>query len=115
MAQFTAATASAAAAKSHQSYSKRTAIKQAAELQNACYHGGKKIFQAFSAGKTLAREDALALAALVKGFDSMCNRIRILRNVPLPGSCKPLPKARREKPKNKPPQLSAQVAVGPGG
>src|SRR5947207_1857389 len=46
----------------------------------------------------IAREDASAIAALVKAWDSCQERIRIHRNKPLPGSFRPKPEKKRPRP-----------------
>ena len=88
MPAFTRETAAAAARRSHAADSGRklgNGLKQAAELQNLCYQAALGICPPLSRGAKFSREEALALAALVKGFDAMANRIRILRGKPLPG------------------------------
>src|SRR5260370_993264 len=129
MPAFTPATAAEAAAKSHGPDSQRNhgprleqnALKQAVELRDLCYRAAQAMSPAVSPSEKNSARDALALASLVKAWDAMANRIRILGGAPLPGSCRPAPeptKAKRWKPTARllpPPSLadSAPAAQSP--
>src|SRR5438105_2390347 len=107
---FTPATAAEAAAKSHASRKgngKGNELRQALELQSLAYTAAQAIYPAVSLGEKPSRENAMALAALVKAWDSMANRIRVLRGVPMPGSRRPIAEPVRslKRPKNLPPRL----------
>ena len=107
---FTPATAAEAARRSHAPGSQRNSLRQAAELQNFCYQLARGICAGPSLPVKSSREDALALAGLVKAWDAMANRIRILRGIPMPGSRRPQEKAeRRRKPLNLPPDFSSHL------
>ena len=112
MAAFTAATAAAAAVISHASRRGCSELKQALALQDLAYKAAQATCFALSPAEKLPREDAIALAALLKSWDTLSNRIRILRGKPLPGSRRPAPDparpAVRPKPRNLPPIVPGQ-------
>jgi hypothetical protein len=94
----------------------RTELKQALELQEICYLAAKEIHPSPSPVEKFSREDAVALASLVRAWGDCSNRIRILQGKPLPGTRKVGPEpAKPIRPKNKPPQLAMQVEAGAGG
>ena len=47
---------------------------------------------------SICREDAGAIAALVKGWQQCQEQVRIHRNKPMPGVLKPQPKVRKKRP-----------------
>jgi hypothetical protein len=59
-------------------------------------------------GTNISREDASAIASLVKAWESCQERIRIHRNKPLPGVLKP----EKSKPIRKPKAVAPGVGVG---
>lgn len=92
-------------------------MKQALALRDLTYNAALAICPALSLGEKLPRDDAMALASLLKGYDAMCNRIRILRGKPLPGSRRPAPEPAKPKyppPKNRPPVMVGAIP-GPKG
>jgi hypothetical protein len=56
------------------------------ELEDLAYRAAMALCPTLSTSGKISREDAQALAALIKGYDTCANRVRILRNKPLPGS-----------------------------
>jgi hypothetical protein len=110
---FNTATAAAAAVKSHACRGCRKELLQALELQDLAYEAAKAMCSGPSLGEKLPREDAMALASLLKGWDAITNRVRILRGKPLPGSKRPAPDqaqaARRVPPRNRPPVCGGQL------
>jgi len=106
---FTAATA--AAAKSHASRG-RSELKQALALLDLTYDASLAICPALSLGEEFPRDDALALASLLKSWDTISNRVRIQRGKPLPGSRRPAAEPARPAkcaaPRNLPPSLRLQ-------
>src|SRR5205807_2742449 len=115
MPAFSSATASAAARNSHASRKAQKELSQASELQSLAYKAALAICPALSPGEKFPREDALALASVIKAWDAVANRIRILRGRPLPGSRRPAPEplraASRRKPLNRPPVLPSQTML----
>jgi hypothetical protein len=107
---FTTATAADAAAKSHAARKGHGELKQALVLKDLAYKAALAICPTLSPCEKLPRDDAMALASLLKGYDAMCNRIRILRGKPLPGSRRPAPEP--AEPKYPPPKNLPPVAVG---
>jgi hypothetical protein len=107
MPAFTVANAAEAARKSQAARGSRKELHQALELQDLAYKAARSMCSGPSLGETLPREHAMALASLLKGWDSITNRVRILRGKPLPGSKRPAPDqaqaARRVPPRNRPP------------
>lgn len=81
-------------------------MKQALVLRDLAYKAALAAGSELSPCEKLARDDAMALAALLKAYDAMCNRIRILRGKPLPGSrrpaMEPAKSPRHPPPKNRP-------------
>ena len=86
MPAFTAATAAAAARKSHAARNTPNGLKQAIELQDLAYQAAMSIRRGLSPNEKISREDAIALTNLVRAWESCQERIRIHRNKPLPGS-----------------------------
>ena len=108
MPKFTSATAAAAAVKSHASRRGSGELKQALALQDLLYKAAQDIGSPLSRGENLSREAATTLAQLGKGWDTVSNRIRILRGKPLPGSRRPPATVARPtdyKPRNLPPPI----------
>jgi hypothetical protein len=110
MAIFTTVTATAAARKSHAARGTRTELKQAIALQDLAYKAALSASLPLSREEKFSREDAVALAALLKSWDTLSNRVRILRGRPLPGSRRPPPEHPapvRYPLKNRPPTFGA--------
>jgi hypothetical protein len=111
MPAFTHANAADAAAKSHAERRGRSELKQALVLLDLAYKAALAIYPTLSLGEKLPRDDAMALASLLKSWDTISNRIRILRGKPLPGSRRPAPEP--AKPKYPPPKNRPPVAIVP--
>jgi hypothetical protein len=90
-------------------------LKQALVLQDLAYKAALAICPALSLGEKLPRDDALALASLLKSWDTLSNRVRILRGKPLPGSRRPAAEPARPSkcaaPRNLPPSFRSQWPV----
>jgi hypothetical protein len=94
-------------------------VKQALALQDLAYKAALATGSALSPGEKFPREDAIALAALLKSWDTLSNRVRILRGKPLPGSRRPpatVAKSTERRPRNLPPAIgmlsSANLKTG---
>lgn len=79
------------------SYNKRAAIKQAIELQRVCYTGTQLLDGDLrgAADKEARARVAVAIGSLVKNWTVLAEAIRVLRNIPAPGSLRPEPKIQR--------------------
>ena len=93
-------------------------MKQALELRDLAYKAALAICPKLSLGEKLPRDDAMALSSVLKAYDAMCNRIRILLGKPLPGSRRPAPEPARPPkcppPRNLPPMLNLQCSIAGG-
>ena len=119
MPAFDSATAAQAARRSHAPDSRRNVpngLKQALALQDLTFKAAVSMSEAFSDGKKIPREDAIALTNLVRAWDGCQERIRIHRGKPLPGSRRPAPElvktAKNQRAKNAPPNMLAKVLPG---
>lgn len=84
-------------------------ITQAVILKDLTFEGAVEVGKAIKEpdeGETRVKL-AMSLAALVKSWDSACERIRILRMKPMPGSLRP------EAPIKKPRRRSPGAPAGP--
>jgi hypothetical protein len=79
---------------------KSVGLKQAYDIQDLAYNALMAMKDQLNKGGkwTVTREDAQALAALVKAHDTAQDRIRIHRGKALPGSLRPEKPASRRKP-----------------
>ena len=77
-------------------------LKQAYELQDLTFNAALALKESLSADGRLSvtRDDASAIASLIKALDSCQERIRIHRNKPLPGSLKPQKSESRRRVRN---------------
>lgn len=86
-------------------------LREAGELRELAYTAATKMRETISAnGGKFERDDAIALGALLRGWVSIGQSIRVLQGRPLPGSKRPPndePKARKRQPANRPPPLPA--------
>jgi hypothetical protein len=78
-------------------------LKQAYDLMDFTYAATVALRDACGSGKrgklTISREDASAIAALVKAWELTADRVRVLRGKPLPGALRPdKPTPRRKRP-----------------
>lgn len=83
-------------------------MHQALILQDLAYEAAVATGSALSRGEKLSREAALALPQLLKSWDTLSNRIRILRGKPLPGSRRPpatVARSTAHRPRNLPPRM----------
>lgn len=97
------ATASSLARKAHSGlvrHRKRDSIKQGVELQQLAYETVKGLGECPSGDADEMRAHAQAVAALLRGWDCVCERLRMLAGVPSPGSLKPEPKPKPIKAKS---------------
>lgn len=84
-------------------------LREAGELREIVYIAAKEAREAASksvAGMT--RDDAIAIAALVRSWTALGQSIRVLQGRPLPGSKRPPneePKSKKRKPANRPPPM----------
>jgi hypothetical protein len=63
----------------------------------------------------IAREDAQAIASLVKAWEACQERVRIHRGKPLPGTYRPKPQRRRRHPEHQAGPLGSSVGACPIG
>jgi hypothetical protein len=89
------------------SQTKRQQIREATELRQLAYEAAKVMRESASQSEEgFTRDDAVAVSALLRGWDTMRSAIRELRGIPLSGSRRPapdLPKTRKSRPANRPP------------
>lgn len=81
------------------------ALNQTLHLQELAYECAIELReQARSSEDGLTRDDAVAIASLIRGYDTMVDRVRKIRGKSLPGPAKPVEaKPKKAKPKNLPP------------
>ena len=80
-------------------YPKRRAIKQALEMQDSCFTCVKALEADLreSADKEERARIASTIGGLGRNWTALQDAIRILKGDPLPGSLKPVPKAKQPK------------------
>jgi hypothetical protein len=90
-------------------------LKQGYQLMDFAFDASMALRDSLHRNKgklAIGREDATAIAALIKSWELTAERVRILRGKPLPGSLRPeQPKARK---RSKPPPAAGVVSTAPG-
>jgi len=93
----------------------RNTLYQATKLKDLTFETAMGMCEPFESDESAdrARSRAMAVTSLVKAWEAACERIRIVRKIPMPGAMKHLPEQpktrKKAKPMNKPPVIPGPV------